>query len=89
MHNEPKPVIQPGQRFGQLVAVAKIRARTKETRPDSPHKTQSARAARWLCSCDCGNTRYFATQPALLDGRVTHCRRAVHQGSDATPESGE
>lgn len=70
-----------GQRFGALVAV--------ELSSPQTHRI----SAKWLCRCDCGNTR-IAGHYGLLDGRYTAClpctyrRHKNHQthGKRHTPE---
>lgn len=49
-----------GQRFSKLVVLSESPIRTKHG------------STKWLCQCDCGNTRYYSG-PDLIRGHSTSC----------------
>jgi hypothetical protein len=53
-----------GQRFGRLVVVKMVDAKTKHGRPNSQ--------STWLCKCDCGGSR-VAVATILVHGKAPSC----------------
>lgn len=66
-----------GQKFGMLTAIKRTENhRMTNGRPVSP---------KWLCRCDCGNTKEVASAD-LLSGRTTSCGCLVSRGEKEVSE---